>query len=241
MPGLSSARPAAQQSEALVQAIEQLGHGHALQPRNGEFDGQWHAVEARAQLDHGPLVLGSDREVTHHVPCTVHEQGNRFEAFKVLNRMVVLYGGCRQGRHGIDRLAGHAQGLTAGGEDPHPRGRGQDTVHQLPGPGQHVFTVVEEQQQLLVLQVVRHSFQRPAIRLVLNGQGGGDYRADGGTGVEGSQIHHPRTVAKMGLQALTDFHPQAGFAHASGTREGRQPRAGHRGPRFLQFPATSHE
>ena len=53
---------AGQQSEAVMQAVDDLGQRQRADPRGGKLDRQWHAVEPPADLDHGRAVVVGDGE-----------------------------------------------------------------------------------------------------------------------------------------------------------------------------------
>ncbi|MGW0654435.1 hypothetical protein ACWD4T_37640 [Streptomyces umbrinus] len=96
-----------EQVEPGVEACQEPVEGEAAQPHRGQFQGQRYPVEAGADRRHVRPVGVGQRERRHGCRGAGREQRHRVVAFAE-----------RQRRHGQQMLAGHAQWLTAGGQNP---------------------------------------------------------------------------------------------------------------------------
>src|SRR4029077_5352119 len=99
-----------------------------------------------------------------------------------------------QRRNGDDVLTGHLKRCAARGDRYQPGRGAKDLGHERSHRGEEVFTVVEHEQQLLVLQIGEQDLQRLLSGLISEVQGGKH-----GVGYEGTianlrKLNEPRAV-----------------------------------------------
>ncbi|KPA96414.1 hypothetical protein PF70_03544, partial [Pseudomonas asplenii] len=137
-----------QQAKAVLQLREQAVQAEVVDLGGGQFDGQWNAVQAAADLDGlGQLLPGQFEAVlAGHGPLDEQLQGGEIQG------PGVVLGGCR--RRAVERvqtlheLAFGSQALAAGGQDMHLRGAPQQAFAQRRDGVEQVFAVVDHQQHL---------------------------------------------------------------------------------------------
>ncbi|MFC0112114.1 hypothetical protein [Kibdelosporangium aridum] len=105
------------------------------------------------------LIAGIDRPLGYGGPGPFGEQPHRVITSRPVRLWPAIEVGRRQRKHRKDVLALDAQRVAAGSQDPQPRSRSQQHGHQFSARVHDVFTVVENQQQPLVLQAFRQGDQ----------------------------------------------------------------------------------
>ena len=121
-------------------------------PDRRELESQRYAVQPPAHLDHLSPVGLVDHELRHHRADAIGEENQGL--------VLVGVGGRHLGRrrrqrwHRQDLLTFDAEHVPAGGQDPQLRCGRQQLAHQYGARLGHLLTVVEHQQQVLVLQVL---------------------------------------------------------------------------------------
>ena len=121
-----------EEAEAVVEAVGDLARGEQPQPGRRQFDGERQSVEAAADLRDG-LPVG--------------ERGGRVGADggRALREEAVRLVG-EEGLDRAHRLAGDAQGFTAGGEDREPGAAGEEGLGEVGRRVDDMFAVVKDQE-----------------------------------------------------------------------------------------------
>jgi hypothetical protein len=134
-----------QQLESLVQPLPHPMHTQKRQPGGGQFDGQGHAVQARADLDDGADVVGAQHKSRIGRLGSGDEQLNG--AVLQRRRMVVSR---RNGQciEAVYALIGHPKRFLAGDQDVNARGAPCDMGCQFTDSRNQVFAVVQHEQQV---------------------------------------------------------------------------------------------
>ena len=135
-----------QQHEPVIQAVQQLRQPECLYPRGGQLDRQRHPVQLGYQLCHRRGGVGAERELPVGAAGPVGEQRHRLGA---RNSGRIIRRGQRQGGQPVPGLAGNAERLTAGRQDPHVIGDLEQRRAHLGGRPGHVLTAVQHEQHLL--------------------------------------------------------------------------------------------
>ena len=144
--GQRGAAASRKQPEAVVEARGDLGNGQRAQPRSRELDRERQAVEAPADLDDAAHVRCVDRESRRSGGRAIREELGG----GVLARNVRVGVGGRhaEGRDHHQLLAGDAERLPAGRDDPKPRTVREQLVGEHRRRGDDVLAVVEDEDRL---------------------------------------------------------------------------------------------
>ena len=211
-----------EQPETVVQAFQDLVRSHQPRPGRCQFDGQRHAIQPVAHLSHGRGVLVRERErrLCHERP--VDEQPDR------LVPLDSVWSGHPVGIGGGERwdeprgLAGDVQGLPAGRQDAKPRRSTQQGLRQVGHVVDDVFAVVEHEQELLVLKVIRERLLQRPRRLFLDLErerhGTLDLRPVG----QGREIDQPDAIGELFDEIGGNLEGQPGLARTARARDGDQ-------------------
>jgi hypothetical protein len=140
----------------------------------------------------------------------------------------------RQGPDRVQRLAGDAQRLAAGGEHPQARAARQEQVGEVRRRGDQMLAVVEHQQQMLVadrLHDALHRGHRAAAAAREQAElPGAEQRQDRARQVERvgdrRELDHPDAVGHVFEHARARLDRQPGLAGPTRSRERDQPPAG---------------
>ena len=143
--------PPATRQEPEVEAPDDLARVHRGDPCGGELDRESHTVEAPAHRHDVASIGVVNREVGLHCSGPLREQAHRVTVVGRRDAGVVVRK--PQRRDHQDLLAADVERLAAGGEHPHSGTGGLDRGDEVGYRGQHVFAIVEDQQQLLVAQI----------------------------------------------------------------------------------------
>ncbi len=142
------AAPAGQHAEAIVEQSGELRQRQHAQPGGRQFEGEREVVEPAAQLGDDRLGVGVDRERGARRRPAFGEQ---------------LDGGV--GTESADReqrLAGHPERLTAGGDHEQVRDLAEQGFDDGRGRGDDVLAVVEHDHQRATAQVAEQQLRPPA-------------------------------------------------------------------------------
>ena len=130
-------------------------HTEQRHARGGEFERQRQPVERTADVGHGLLLLRREAKARQAAGHPVDEQTHGAAGHQALGIGIVGQRRQRQRRQPKDLLAGNAQWLLAGDDDVQRRRLRQQACHQRRQRRQHVFGVVQNEQQRQRLQRTR--------------------------------------------------------------------------------------
>ena len=148
---LQAPAAAGQHIKTLRQAGVDFRHAERAHACGGQFQRQRDAFQPHHQVGHfGGFVVGHLKVGLVRLHA-VDEQARRGGAQQRRNTVAAV--GQRQRLHGVGLLAGHVQHLAAAGQDANLRHGLEQRVHQVAGGVDHVFAVVEHQQQPARLEV----------------------------------------------------------------------------------------
>lgn len=149
--GWDVARAAGQYGHAVTQPQGQLAWGEHPQACSSELERQGQPVEPDADLGDGVGVVDGEPKARGHGTGTREQQGDGV----VRHQGTQVGGRCPrrhvQGRYGVLVLGGHAQALTAGGDETQPGATAEQGSQLRPGV-QHVVEVVQKDQQLAMAE-----------------------------------------------------------------------------------------
>src|SRR4029078_12338951 len=123
-----SSAPAYEQAETVVEALHELIEAQRAESHRRKLDRERDPVEATCQLERCGLVLYRQLETCAGLPCAFEQQGHSLRMGDLLRRHVSVTARHRQGAHLHAGLSANAEGLSAGGEDPYPRGLTKERV-----------------------------------------------------------------------------------------------------------------
>jgi hypothetical protein len=173
------------------------------------------AVEAGADLDDGvaPPVHGAERLA----PAGGHPVDEQLDCPLE-----------RQWWHHEQELAGHAQGLAAGGEHPQVGAAGEQRLGQPGDVVDDVLAVVDQQHDAPVSQGHRHLVGRAGRRCagqhaLVEPQGADDGREHRGLVADRGEVDQPHPVGGEGSQRPGDLERQPGLAGATGPHQRDEP------------------
>ncbi len=147
----------------------------------------------------------------------------------------------RHRRHRVDVLVRHHWSSPASGQHRQARAPGEQSLHERGHPGQHLLTVVQDQQRLAIGQGVDHRLADAATRLLADAQRPGD-RGDHHAGVgDRHQVDEPPTVGVLTGDVGGDGHREPSLADAAGADRRHLPmRFDHLG-KFVALPPPADE
>lgn len=224
MPGQSRRTSDVQQMESVLESFQQILDRQSTHPGCRKLDGKRNAVETPADGSNGrnvllsqlgkPNCLGACHEQVH---CLVMRDRLQTNILRVLGK--------RHRRHGKYVFPGQSQGVPAGSEDPKVWGLSQEGVHEHRAAVPEVLTVIEDQEQALVFQVVGDHGYRPAdINNLLQTQSGGHCLSQQRLVVQRCQIDEPHAVAELPAHFTRDPQCQPSLAHTADARQCHEPR-----------------
>jgi hypothetical protein len=230
VPGQGGAAPLGQEAEAVVQASGDLLRGQSGHPRGGQLDRERYAVEPPADLDDARGVPLGQVEAGQRAPRPLDEQPRGLGALRVRPRVHAV--GARaarlrhaQRRHPPPRLAGNAEGLAAGCQDPEAGAAPEKRVRERGARVDEVLAVVEHEQEPPRPQVVDQRFVDGPVGLVGQAERGGDGPGDQRRRGDRRQIDEPDPVRVVARQPVGDLDREARLADPA--RPGQRDQAGH--------------
>ena len=131
-------------------------------------------------------------------------------------------------------LRAHPKPLPAGGDHLHRRGVGQQLLDEVGGGVQHVFAVVQHQQQPPARKRLGDARGHRQARLRGDTQHGGHRVRHRRRVADRGQLHEPHAVSELAGQLGRDLERQAGLAHPTHPRQRHQPMGSHQ---FGQLPS----
>ena len=152
MAGQRRPRPAGEQFEAIVQALQYLFDRESARPHRCQLDSERHAVEAAADARHGGLILAVELERARGCARPLCEQlhGLVVAEFSVGARPNL---GERQRRDRGQEFTRDRQWLSTGGDYPNGWCRAEHRCQDVSNRLQQMLTVVHYQQQLALLEI----------------------------------------------------------------------------------------
>ncbi len=222
VPGDGGPAAAGQQAEPVVEAGRDLLDRERPDARGGELDGERDAVQATAELgDRARILVGQANDGLDR-PGPLDEQPAGVDGSEVARDDGRADLGSRQRGDRQDRLAGHAERLAAGHDDPDGRTRPDERLRQLGALGQDRVAVVEDEQEPLALQVVDDRRQeRPSGRLG-QAEGADDRREHEVRVGEGPAFDDPGPVLELVEERPGQPEADPRLAHAAGTGQGQE-------------------
>jgi hypothetical protein len=213
------AASAGEQRKSVGQAIEDLPHAEDSGSDRGELNGQRQTIEPAAQRDDRCLVRASELERARCRSRALTEQHDGFVLSQMIERFCSVSRRHLQRRNGDDVLAWHLERLAARRDHRQPGRSPKDLGHQRSHRSEKVFTVVEQEQQLPVLQVGEQDLQRLDAGLVSEVQG-----CKHGVGYEGAianlgELDQPRAVRESPSEIGRNPKSEAGFPDTSWAHE----------------------
>ena len=199
-----------QQHEPVIQAVQQLRQPECLYPRGGQLDRQRHPVQLGDQLCHRRGGVGAERELPVGAAGPVGEQRHRLGA---RNSGRIIRRGQRQGGQPVPGLAGNAERLTAGRQDPHVIGDLEQRRAHLGGRPGHVLTAVQHEQHLLATEHFGQRIRHRDARLLANAQHGCRGRRYLRGIQHRCQLHQPHAVGEPVGHSLRNFGGQPRLPH----------------------------
>jgi hypothetical protein len=148
LPRKRRAPSSGQECEAVGQPVKDLLGAEDSGPHRGELDRERQAVETPAQLSDGRLIRTGQLERPRGRGGPLGEQQNGLVLAKLGERLVALGRRQPERRDGDDLFTWNLKRLPGRSDDPHARRSAKDVGHQARGCLEHVFAVVEDQQQL---------------------------------------------------------------------------------------------
>jgi hypothetical protein len=152
MPAVGTARPLAEEAEAVVEARRDLVRAQMPHARPRELDRERDAVQPLADLSHRAVGLARERKAGARRRCAIREQLDRLAAAASLE--IRLGRRDRERRHLPHVLSVDVERLAARGEDRQPRTAAEQEIGELRGALDDVLTVVEHEQHVPVADAV---------------------------------------------------------------------------------------
>ena len=212
-----------QQSEPVIDPVQQLGHAQRLHPRRRQLNRQRHPVQPRHQLRYRWPGLPVQCETHIGAARPVGEQRDRLRPLHARRR--VTRPGQGQRRQPVPGLSGHPQRLPAGRQHPHIITGRQQPGAQSRRRGDHVLAVIQHQQQLLPGQHPRYRLGRrhPHPRLVPHSQRCRHHCRHQRRVPHRCQLRQPHPVGEPARHPPGYLTGQPGLARTARTGYRRQP------------------
>lgn len=231
MPREASARPAGEQTEAVVQLVDETVDRDAADPSRSQFQRQRNAVEPTADL----CDRGCQRHLWARLPRAFQEEPHGVKPVEA--------GGVgrlrrdRQRRHTPGRLPFHAKRMPAGGKHPDQPRASQDRGDEPGDTLDNVLAVVQEQQCRTVGEIIDDGLRLTRLQAERARHPVGHERTVG----ERRQLDPPHPARKALRHARRDLPCQPGLAAATRARECHQPRFAEQLRAAFEVVRPSHE
>jgi len=138
--------------------------------RSSQLNGQGNAVKLDANVGHCARVQLCEREVRLYRACSLHEQPHRFDSWHRLQRRHLLQIRQTQRGHTPHGLTRQGHRLTAGCQDPELRAPLQKLLNQLRAVLDHLFAVIQDEQDVSRAQPFENCFPQTPAGLLLEPQ-----------------------------------------------------------------------
>jgi hypothetical protein len=223
--------PAAQQPEALVEALEDLARAHRPHARRGKLDGERNAVEAAADLDHrSGIALRPEARQHRARPLGEQRDCRRVHAGRRCQR-----------RQGQDALAVDREGLAAGCQHRQPRTALQELADQLRHRLDQVLAIVEHQQEPALAQHLDHAGDQGPVRLLLDAELSGNGVPDGLRIADGGELAQPGAVVVAAAGARRGLQHEPRLADTAHARDVHEPRLAQQARDLGQLPGAAEQ
>jgi len=232
--------PRSQQVEPVIEAVQQLGEPQCLHPGRGQLDRQRHSVQPGHHPRYGRPGRPVQRESWIDQAGPVREQRHRLGSGHVGQVIGIGQG---QRRQPVPALPGHVQRLPAGGQHPHVSTGGQQPGAQLRRRGDHMLTVVQYQQQpmLVLRQRRRQRFFDGRPRQVTHPQRCRHRCRDLRRVPHRGQLGQPYSVREPARHPPGYLADQSGFARTARPDHGHHPVLLQQAFDLGHWPGATHE
>ena len=234
-----AAAPTGQEAKTFVEQPCDLIGRERLDAGSSQLDRQRYAVETLTDPGHRRGVRAGEREVGSDRHGPVHEQFDCVTAGDHRRPGTPLRQ--RQRPQRPDPLTVDAEPLPAGGQDPHPPTRPQDSLRDAGHSIEEMLAVVENEQHGPGFQELDEQLECHRARSMRYAQGGHDDLGHVVGPIDGGQLAEPHTIGELGQQPRRHVHRQAGLADTADTGHRHQPTGQQQLRHGSRLLAPSHE
>jgi hypothetical protein len=220
--------------------VEELACTERIQPRRGEFDRECQPIEPAADLSSDWRVPVVKLELAATSGRALDEELHRWERQSLGCGKFGHFGWCFERRQAIDLFSDNPYGFTARGENPYPRGGGQERFCAGGHRFDDVLTIVEHKHEFPVgCEGGDRSFD--IRRVDPQSHRRGDRRPYESRIVHGRQINEPDAIVIRSSKLISYCESQPRLADATRANDRQEARYLNCAPDCINSIASSHQ